>query len=211
MKWRRGEPILITSAAEARPEEIRRREQRYILTMLFRVVCFVLAVVAFSGWLRIVAVGLAVILPWVAVVVANGGPPRSDRRQAGFVARDPAAPDPLELSAGHPVVDATVVDPDAVDADAGVSADVAAYAEGDLGGGVPESTGQSGPPDGEPSHGPVADSGDTPGTPAGSRLDSDHIVIDAVVVASRLSEPPPPTSSSGPAGGGGVGDPAVGG
>ncbi|OAA25422.1 Protein of unknown function (DUF3099) [Frankia sp. EI5c] len=111
VKWRRDEPILITSAVEARPEEIRRRERRYILTMLFRVVCFVLAVVVFSGWLRIVAVGLAVILPWIAVVVANGGPPQSARRQAGFVEKDPATPDPLVLSAGHTIVDAEPAEP----------------------------------------------------------------------------------------------------
>lgn len=109
--FRQREPVLITSAEEPRQDEIRRREQRYVLTMLFRVVCFILAVVAFSGWLRIVAVGLAVILPWIAVVVANGGPPRSRRPTAGFAVGPTQEAAPAALEAGrHTVVDATVVD-----------------------------------------------------------------------------------------------------
>ncbi|ABW11675.1 hypothetical protein Franean1_2240 [Parafrankia sp. EAN1pec] len=116
MRWRRAEPVLITSAEEARPAEIRRREQRYILTMLVRVVCFVLAVVVFTGWLRLVAVGLAVILPWIAVVIANGGPARSDRRQAGFAPKTTAGDEPRTLAAGgHRIVDADVLDGDLVD------------------------------------------------------------------------------------------------
>ncbi len=108
--------MLITSAEEARPEEIRRREQRYILTMLVRVVCFVLAVVVFTGWLRIVAVGLAVILPWIAVVVANGGPAHSDRRQAGFVPKTTTGDEPRTLApGGHRIVDADVLDGDVQD------------------------------------------------------------------------------------------------
>ncbi|SQD93413.1 conserved hypothetical protein [Parafrankia sp. Ea1.12] len=108
--------MLITSAEEARPAEIRRREQRYILTMLVRVVCFVLAVVVFTGWLRLVAVGLAIILPWIAVVIANGGPARSDRRQAGFAPKTTAGDEPRALAAGgHRIVDADVLDGDLVD------------------------------------------------------------------------------------------------
>lgn len=164
--WRRSEPVLITSAAESRPEEIRRREQRYIATMLFRVVCFVLAVVALDGWLRIVAVGLAIILPWVAVVVANGGPPRSDRRQAGFAEKEPAQADPHALAAGHEVVDAAVAD-----GDGRVEPDSTARAP-------------AGPPSGraEPV-GPAEQAG--PAEPAGPQ------VIDSVVLASVTVEPGP--------------------
>lgn len=123
--------MLITSAEEARPAEIRRREQRYILTMLVRVVCFVLAVVVFTGWLRLVAVGLAVILPWIAVVIANGGPARSDRRQAGFAPKTTAGDEPRVLAAGgHRIVDADVLDGDLVD-DGSKAAEAADAAEAD--------------------------------------------------------------------------------
>lgn len=179
MKWRRDEPVLITSAAEARPEEIRRREQRYVLMMLFRVVCFVLAVVAFTGWLRIVAVGVAVILPWIAVVFANGGPPRSDRRQAGYAARDPGQSDLPELSAGHTVVDASVVDSgaDSVRADSTPAGHDPAFGGMAAHGAVAE--------DPATDVQPAGPAGDDPAGPA-----SGPTVIDAVVVASTLVDPP---------------------
>lgn len=56
------------------------RMRRYLISMSVRTVCFVLAVV-FDGWLRWVFVAFAVFLPYVAVVVANGG-------------RSPAPPQP---------------------------------------------------------------------------------------------------------------------
>ncbi|MGF7235091.1 MAG: DUF3099 domain-containing protein [Frankia sp.] len=107
MRFRRpDEPVLITSAATSRPAEIRSRERRYIISMLFRAVCFLLAVIVFRGWLRWAAVAFALIIPWIAVVLANGGPPRRVERRAGY--QDPAKmPDPTgRLEPGrHPVID----------------------------------------------------------------------------------------------------------
>ena len=51
--------------------------RRYLATMAFRVVCTLLAIVA-SGWLRWTLVAAAVILPYIAVVMANAVRPRSD-------------------------------------------------------------------------------------------------------------------------------------
>lgn len=62
---------VITSLVGSRSEDIRDREKRYIAAMLFRVVCLVGAVLLFSGLLQIVAIVIAVIMPWLAVVFAN--------------------------------------------------------------------------------------------------------------------------------------------
>ncbi|ADP82794.1 DUF3099 domain-containing protein [Pseudofrankia inefficax] len=106
--WRRRQPVLITSAADPRHVDIRRREGQYLFWMAVRVLCFVLAVLLFHGWARFVAIAAALVIPWVAVVVANGGPAPSRRRPAGYA--DAAQPlgggaRPLE-SGRHPVVDA---------------------------------------------------------------------------------------------------------
>jgi len=71
----------ITDARTPRSEDIRRRQVRYVLSMLVRTLCFVGAVIA-SGWLRWTLVGAAVFLPYIAVVLANAG-----------VQKDPAPPD----------------------------------------------------------------------------------------------------------------------
>lgn len=73
---RSNEPILVTTARKSPREEQRERERRYLITMGIRVVCFILAIVLARGWLRAVAVALALVLPWVAVVIANAGPKR---------------------------------------------------------------------------------------------------------------------------------------
>ncbi|SNQ47551.1 conserved hypothetical protein [Frankia canadensis] len=104
VRFRQPRTVLITSASRSRQSDIQRRELRYLASMALRVVCFVLAVVAFHGWLRFVAVAIAVILPWVAVVAANGGPaPERDR---------PAAFDPGQaVQAVHDAPPALTADP----------------------------------------------------------------------------------------------------
>jgi hypothetical protein len=105
VRFRRQNTVLITSAAEPRQAEIRRREVRYILSMTFRTLCFILAVVALHGWVRFVAVLVALVLPWVAVVVANGGPPLARERPTRFDRRRRAQPPrPAELEPGRHVV-----------------------------------------------------------------------------------------------------------
>ncbi len=46
------------------------RVRHYLISMSIRTVCFVLAFV-FHGYLRWICVGLAVVLPYIAVVAAN--------------------------------------------------------------------------------------------------------------------------------------------
>jgi len=73
-------PLLVTTAGKSAREERRERERRYLLTMGLRVLCFIAAIVLFAAGLRLagaVAAAASLILPWVAVVVANAGPGRT--------------------------------------------------------------------------------------------------------------------------------------
>ncbi|WP_051467417.1 DUF3099 domain-containing protein [Pseudofrankia saprophytica] len=112
MRLRRQQPALITSAADPRHVDIGRRQSQYLMWMAFRVLCFVLAVVLFHGWIRFLAIVAALIIPWVAVVVANGGPAPARGRPVGFEAASRSvdgAPAALE-SAAHPVVEGDLQD-----------------------------------------------------------------------------------------------------
>ncbi|HEX3708216.1 MAG TPA: DUF3099 domain-containing protein [Mycobacteriales bacterium] len=79
---RDDDPILVTTAGQSPIDERRSRERRYLITMGVRVVAFIVAIVVARGWIRVIAVALALILPWVAVVAANA-PARSRRDQQG--------------------------------------------------------------------------------------------------------------------------------
>lgn len=61
----------ITSVPMSRAEEQRGRQRRYLLSMSLRTVCFVGAIVVGNNWLRYVLLGGALLLPYVAVVMAN--------------------------------------------------------------------------------------------------------------------------------------------
>jgi hypothetical protein len=72
-------------------EDIGHRERRYLLTMGIRAVCFVLGIVfalTLHGpwrWLSVAALLGAVVLPYVAVIFANGGrEPDSSARFAPY-------------------------------------------------------------------------------------------------------------------------------
>jgi hypothetical protein len=71
-------PVRITTAAASREDDIRTRQRRYLISMGIRTVCFVAAVIVGEGvvmWLLIVA---ALLLPYVAVVMANATSNKSD-------------------------------------------------------------------------------------------------------------------------------------
>ena len=96
MGFFRPPAVLVTTAAQSRREELRRRELKYVLMMSVRVVAFILAVVLFHGVLRWIAVFLALVLPWLAVVIAN-----APFRPTG-AAPNPVTPrGPASLPAAH--------------------------------------------------------------------------------------------------------------
>lgn len=82
----KDEPVLVTTAPMSPRDERRSRERRYLITMAVRVVAFIAAIVFATGWIRVVAIILALVLPWVAVVMANAGPKKADRAQPSLYA-----------------------------------------------------------------------------------------------------------------------------
>lgn len=61
----------ITAANSKHSEKVDKRARDYALRMMLRIVCIVAACLV-DGWLRWGFVALAGILPWAAVVIANG-------------------------------------------------------------------------------------------------------------------------------------------
>jgi Mn2+/Fe2+ NRAMP family transporter len=74
----RDAAVRITTAASSRSADIASRQRRYVISMGIRTVCFVAAVVVGAGWLRWVLVVAALLLPYVAVVMANAASSKSD-------------------------------------------------------------------------------------------------------------------------------------
>jgi fatty acid desaturase len=75
---RDADAVRITTAASSRNDDIARRQRRYVLSMAVRTACFVAAILVGPGWLRWVLVAGAVLLPYVAVVMANAVTTKSD-------------------------------------------------------------------------------------------------------------------------------------
>jgi hypothetical protein len=69
----------VTDARRPMSEDIGYRERRYLLTMGVRALCFVIGIVfalTLHGswrWLAVAALLGAVVLPYIAVIFANGG------------------------------------------------------------------------------------------------------------------------------------------
>jgi hypothetical protein len=102
------EAVRITTAASSRADDIAARQKRYLLSMSLRSACFIGAVVAaLAGltWLWPFLIAGALVLPYVAVVLANNSAPRTD----GFELRY-AAPARPQLTAPGPVV-GSITDP----------------------------------------------------------------------------------------------------
>ena len=62
----------ITTARKSVPDDQAVRVRGYVISMSIRIVCFLLAVVT-TGWLRWTFVVGALLIPYFAVVFANGG------------------------------------------------------------------------------------------------------------------------------------------
>jgi hypothetical protein len=100
---------LVTEAARPRSEDIAYRERRYLIMMAIRVACFVLTIVLFAsgaGWFAAIPGVGALVLPYFAVVFANGG--REPTSTRGFRAYEPKLPEryssPGDSAPGGPSV-----------------------------------------------------------------------------------------------------------
>jgi Protein of unknown function (DUF3099) len=99
--------VLITNIDASRTAEIRSRERRYVITMVFRAVCFVAATLLFHGPARWLAIAIAVMLPWLAVVLANAPARVRVSHHAAYQPPAPREPRGLQPGSEH-----TVIDPD---------------------------------------------------------------------------------------------------
>jgi Protein of unknown function (DUF3099) len=94
----------VTQARRSLSDDISFRQRRYLLMMGIRAVCFVIAVVMFVnhlGWLVVIPAVGAILIPYFAVVFANGGREPSNTR--GFMEYQPNLPakrDPAGPSSG---------------------------------------------------------------------------------------------------------------
>ena len=90
----RAQPVhLVTQARKPMSEDISYRQRRYLIMMAIRAVCFVGSVIMFInhlGWLAAFPVVLAIFIPYVAVVFANGG--REPANVRGFMEYRPQVP-----------------------------------------------------------------------------------------------------------------------
>ena len=71
----RTSSVTITGAQAPLSADQRARTRRYLISMAIRTVCFIGAIIA-TGWLRWALVAGAVLLPYVAVIMANAYGPR---------------------------------------------------------------------------------------------------------------------------------------
>jgi hypothetical protein len=96
-------PVLITEAAPSYDDQLTQRKRKYMIIMLSRIPCLVLAVVFVNiPWLALVLIAVSVPLPWAAVLIANDRPPRKASKFNPF--RRTSAARELE-SRDHPVIE----------------------------------------------------------------------------------------------------------
>jgi hypothetical protein len=84
---------LVTQAQRSRSADIAYRQRRYLWMMGIRAVCFGIAVLMFVnhlGWLTAIPAVGAIIIPYFAVVFANGG--REPNNTRGFMEYRPNVP-----------------------------------------------------------------------------------------------------------------------
>ncbi|WP_328607957.1 DUF3099 domain-containing protein [Amycolatopsis sp. NBC_00345] len=73
----RPAPVLITEAAPSYDDQLASRKRKYIIMMLCRIPCLVLAGLTYhTWWLAITFLVISVPLPWIAVLIANDRPAR---------------------------------------------------------------------------------------------------------------------------------------
>ncbi len=83
-------------------EDIAYRQHRYLIMMAIRTACFAIAVIVFvnhGGWLTAIPAVGAIIIPYFAVVFANGGrEPDNTRGFMEYRAKLPASREPPDSS-----------------------------------------------------------------------------------------------------------------
>ncbi|NYH45648.1 putative tellurium resistance membrane protein TerC [Micromonospora jinlongensis] len=110
------QPILITDASRSQGDQLTSRQRRYVLMMGIRVACIIVGAILVGAnapllwlWLPLCALGM-VLIPWLAVLLANDRPPKEEHRLANrFHRRHTDDTPPMSLTAEerpHKVIDA---------------------------------------------------------------------------------------------------------
>ncbi|MEH0823642.1 MULTISPECIES: DUF3099 domain-containing protein [unclassified Micromonospora] len=88
MKRQAYQPILITDASRSQDDQLSSRQKRYVLMMGIRVACVIVGAILVGAkapllwlWLPLCGVGM-VLIPWLAVLLANDRPPKEQHRLA---------------------------------------------------------------------------------------------------------------------------------
>lgn len=103
-----GTVYSITDAGASHTDDLNKRINKYLISMAIRTACVVLAVVV-DGWIRWVFIAGAVVLPYVAVLLANARDVRRGPAMAA-VTLDPkvqglgSADQPRVIYVGEPLV-----------------------------------------------------------------------------------------------------------
>lgn len=116
MKRQAYEPILITDAPRSQEDQLTSRERRYVVMMGIRMACLIAGAILVGVkapmlwlWLSLCAVGM-VLIPWLAVLLANDRPPKEQHRLANrFRPRNRDEAPPMSLTSEerpHRVIDA---------------------------------------------------------------------------------------------------------
>lgn len=81
----------ITTARTGQHDDMSKRARRYMVSMLIRLVCLVLAFVFFGTWEAWLFAGGAVVLPYIAVLMANAGGERPSAPPTSMMSPEAAA------------------------------------------------------------------------------------------------------------------------
>lgn len=102
---RKARPAVITNAERSQDDQLHAREVRYLLMMSIRALCLVAAAILVGAhaallwlWIPICLFGM-VVVPWLAVILANDRPPRKPQRPPAAVPAPvaEALPEPLAI------------------------------------------------------------------------------------------------------------------
>jgi uncharacterized membrane protein YgcG len=94
---------LVTQARRPMSEDITYRQHRYLLMMGIRTICFAIAIVLFVAhlkWLILIPAVGAILIPYIAVIFANGG--REPDNTRGFLEHRPRLSNPSALTRREP-------------------------------------------------------------------------------------------------------------
>lgn len=116
MKRQEFEPILITDAPRSQDDQLHSRQVRYVVMMTIRAVCLIVGAVLVVAevpmlwlWLPLCAIGM-ILVPWLAVMLANDRPPKDEHRMVNWFRPKPSTETgPRSLTAEekpHRIIDA---------------------------------------------------------------------------------------------------------